>query len=457
MAFLLLAGCNQATVTPTATLLPDITAVLLSEPAVTPRQLPTLYPSATPMPTATAVATRPPLPTTVPPTPVAFDQVVVEIHYRLPALGLDRRLQGDVSGRLTMEDRATGLSLTRENQNRILLEMQQGLGQLTLAELPDDCENCVWIDYDLPLSGIAGSGWLEDVTLLASLDNFTAIHLGPHVPPGSWLALRRSATSYWVAHTVAVTSDGRTWKWLATEGRIAEPVLLGVEAARLEAAVQGLTDLPLADTYSATCEDAARETIFIGGDDEVGTIRIVCPAHSLPAHMVPLYLELQALLGDVVAGAEPPARPFSLTTLLYYQSADDERLVISYANQVEVESGGEIYSGTLSASQVISLTTGLETSARLTLAVDDVLAAGPGANGLIVRGSSGVSGVTWRGAPPEEVADFVLALELLMAQLVPRAMETPAPATTGALATTNTPAPGGIATPVPGVTATVTP
>jgi hypothetical protein len=68
-----------------------------------------------------------------------------------------------------------------------------------------------------------------------------------------------------------------------------------------------------------------------------------------------------------------------------------------------------------------------------------------------------VSGVTWRGAPPEEVADFVLALELLMAQLVPRAMETPAPATTGAPATTNTPAPGGIATPVPGVTATVTP
>jgi hypothetical protein len=448
-----LAGCGQASVTPVATRAPAVTAVPLSEVITTPRQLPTLYPTATPFPPATVAPTQPPQPTAVPTTPIAFDQVVVDLHYRLPALGLDRRLQGDVSGRLTMEDRAAGLSLVRENQSRILLEMQQGIAHLTLAELPDDCPHCVWMAYDLPLSGMADSGWLEDVTLLASLDNFTAIHLGPHVPPDTWIALRRSATSYWVAHAVAVTTDGRVWRWLATEGRIAEPLSLGAEMDRFQAALAALEELELADAYTTPCLDAARETLFLPGSSEDGTIRIICPALSLPAPLLPLYLELDALLAESLAGKPAPPEPLSLTTLLHYQPAGDERLLIAYDNQAVVERGGEVYTDTLPASQVISLTTGLEQSGFLRLAPDDVLAAGPGVNALIVRGAGGVSGATWSSTPPDEVAAFITELDRLVAQLAGQAPETPGGPTPAA---TTTPVPGVTGTP-PAPTGTATP
>jgi hypothetical protein len=448
-----LAGCGQATVTPVATVAPGVTAVPLPEVITTPRQLPTLYPTATPFAPATVAPTQPPRPTAVATTPVAFDQIVVDLHYRLPALGLERRLQGDVSGRLTMEDRSAGLSLVRESQGRILLEMQQGLAHLSLAELPEDCPHCVWMAYDLPLSGMAGSGWLEDVTLLASLDNFTAIHLGPHVPPDTWIALRRSATSYWVAHTVAITTDGRAWRWLATEGRIAEPSTLDVEMARFQEAIAALEGLELADAYTAPCLDAARETLFLPGSSEGATIRIVCPALSLPASLLPLYLELEALLAESVADAAPPPELLSLTTLLYYQSAGDERLRILHDNQAVVESGGEIYTGTLSATEVISLTAGLEQSGFLTLAPDDELAAEPGVSALIVRGSQRVGGAVWRNTPPAQVAALVMELDKLVAEVAGRAPETP-----GSPTPATTPLPGEPATPpAPAATNTPTP
>jgi hypothetical protein len=452
-----LTGCGQATLTPEATTLPGATAVPPAEIVVTPRQVPTLYPTATSLPTPSATPTRPPQPTAVPNTPIAFDQVVVDIHYRLPALGLDRRLQGDVSGRLTMEDRATGVSVVRDNQSRVLLEMQQGLARLTLAELPDDCQTCVWMTYDLPLSGLAESGWLDDVTMLASLDNFTGVHLGPHVPPDTWLALRRSATSYWVGHTVAVTSDGRLWHWLATEGRIAEPSPLGLEGLRLQTALAALEGTELADTYSDSCTDAARETLFLPGADEAVKIRIICPALSLPAALLPLYLQLEALVDESIVAEGRPPRGLPLTALLSYKTADNERLLIFDDNQVQVESGNDIYTGTLSASQVVSLTAGLEQSGLLTLPASDVLMAEPGANGLIVRGAGGVSGAIWRGAPRREVAPLVMDLDRLVTELGPRESEAPVPP--GPMLTgTASAIPAGTPTPTgAGVTVTPTP
>jgi hypothetical protein len=425
---LLLAACGQDSATPVATVAPGVTAVPASEVVATPRQVPTLYPTATPEPVTPVPPTLPPLPTAVTNTPIAFDQVAVEIHYRLPALELDRRLQGDVSGRLTLEDQTSGATLVRHNQSHIVLEMQQGLAQLTLAELPDDCRHCVWMAYELPLSGQAGSGWLQDVTLLASLDNFTAVHLGPHVPPDTWLALRRSATSYWVAHTVAVTNDGRLWRWLATEGRIAESTLAGADSARLQAGLAALQGVALADSYSDSCTDAARETLFFPGNGEVATVRILCPALALPAALLPLYRELESLLDQSILSAGPPAEAFTLDTLLYYQTAAGERLRILADNEVRLERDDESLSATWPEARRAELAEALEQAGVLHLPASAVLAVEAGEHGLILRGPAGVSGAVWRDAPPAELATLVRGLDSMVAELAGREQATPAAA-----------------------------
>ena len=83
------------------------------------------------------------------------------MRYAIPGLGLSRHLQGNVSNQIVLTDETTGESRTLSDQTGILIQLQQALPRFELEEMPDDCEMCVWLEYDVPLVGKSDSGWLR--------------------------------------------------------------------------------------------------------------------------------------------------------------------------------------------------------------------------------------------------------------------------------------------------------
>jgi hypothetical protein len=260
MGCLLLLGCSQpappaATDSPTPTTedLPTVSGpspVAQLPPTFTPRPE-ELAPSPTPRPTQPPGT---PAPTN---TPIDFEQTAVEVRYQIPSLGLDRRLQGNINSQIIYVDEATGAAFQRNNQASILLELQQVLPNLELAELPDECDSCVRLTYELPLRDEAGTGWLQDPVLLASVENLMVVNLGPHWPPEAVVGLRRSASAFEPAHTIALAEDGRLWAWLATMPDVGptqtvDPVLL--------LAHPNWPPAPAAAEYLVPCPGVAIET-----------------------------------------------------------------------------------------------------------------------------------------------------------------------------------------------------
>ncbi|MBK7894724.1 MAG: hypothetical protein IPJ90_07540 [Anaerolineaceae bacterium] len=165
--------------------------------------------------------TQAPLPTQATKTPIPFGANVVELRLTIPSLGLDRRLQGSVNSQIVLVDERTGFAVQRDNQASVLLDLQQVLPELVTTAVPEGCDSCVRITYSLPFSGVEGEGWLRDPVLLASLENYFTITLGPHFPAAAMIGLRRSASPYAPAHTIAVMEDGRLYRWMANQAEVA--------------------------------------------------------------------------------------------------------------------------------------------------------------------------------------------------------------------------------------------
>lgn len=421
-----LEGCSEAALsTPTAEITAVPSPVIAAPAAASPVPVPTLVPTFTPLPGAAAGPTTAPLPTpTLRPdlptgTSISFDETVVTLHYTIPRLGLDRRLEGNVSSHIVVVDEAQSPPFAVQLNNRasVLLDLQQVLPGMELAPPPEGCEGCVRLRYELPLEDEAGEGWLQDTVLLASVENFMAVAVGPHFPPDTIVGLRRSASAYAPAHTVALTADGRLWTWLAIEAEVGEP--LPPEA--VDAALPTLlAELPIADlssAYVANCPTVARETLWLNppAAAEGRQIDIVCPEYTLPTTLLPLYLALDAAVAPKLAELEGPPRPPSrlpLTALLDYRREDNTRLTLHYDGQsVAIDSQGTVYTSTLGVSQVVSLTTNLLNSGEIrpgltTFQRDEtepvtttvVATATPAASSvLLVRGLYGVFDGEWTG------------------------------------------------------------
>jgi hypothetical protein len=391
--------------------------------------------------------TRTPQPAAVAETPIPFAQTVVELRYTIPALGLDRRLQGNVASQLILVDETTGLALERNNQAGILLELQQALPQTELAPLPDGCDLCVHFEYELPLEDESESGWLQDPVLLASVENFMSVVLGPHFPPGTILGLRRSASPYDPAHSIALTGDGRLWTWLATEGQLREPATSEALEAAVQASFPPLATTPPDERYAVECAGVPVETLFLSLNGESQQVRIICPAFSLPSTLLPLYLQLDGLLAQKLAGLAGPERPkpaFPLAALLSYKRVDGTHLTLYQDGQaIATDAAQSVYTSTLTANQIISLTTpllesntlqpGLNTF-RTTNTVDDpavvALTSQEPTSILVVRGPNGVYDAKWPGTPEPLLADLNTFLDALIGIATPETTQTPEPAVT---------------------------
>ena len=362
------------------------------------RELPTLYPTATPLPTPFPADTRPPEPTTVVPTQIPFDQLVVDVRYAIPILGLDRRIRGNVAGEIEVIDENTGSSLTLRNRAGVILEMQQALPRATIEEMPLECAACVHFEYSLPLTQESGEGWLTDAQVLASLENYTALFLGPHFPPGTAIGLRREATPYEVAHSVAITADGQVWSWMATETEINGPYSSMVDAEQLEhyLSLVNLEDLP--DSLGQVCyQGAGREMLLLTAPAGQRLIELRCPEHYLPGQLQQLYLTLSEAVEDKLLGSElgPPELAMSVEDVLMYRRSDGSGLRMKQDGRLNAIDGEGIrFTSTITISQALSLTSLLLDSTLMQPGVS-ITNSESVSNVIILRADDGVYELSW--------------------------------------------------------------
>lgn len=367
------------------------------------RELPTLYPTATTLPTALPTDTRPPQPTSVPATEIPFDQVVVDLTYSIPALNLARRIRGNVAGEIEVIDEETSLSVTLKNRAGVLLEMQQALPRATIEEPATECEACVYVEYRLPLTEQEGEGWLNDVQMLASLENYTSLFLGPHFPPGTIIGLRREATPFEVAHSAAFTDDGRLWAWTATESEIDSSEAPNGALSDVRLDLEAIDWEDLADSYGQVCyEGGGRETLMLDGPEGPRLIDLYCPDLFLPGQLQPLYLSLGGAAGENLEGSDvaPPELPFSVDSHAVFHREDGANLDLKSDGRIEVvDSQGITFTTSITASQIVSLTAPLLDSELMEPGIANILSEEPG-NVIVLRAADGVQELAWSELDP---------------------------------------------------------
>ena len=424
LGLVLVVRCEQEP-TPTAVVQEveptEITAVPVESGSLETRALPTLYPTPSPFPTP--VPTEP-LPTSTPrptATPIDFSELVVEVHFSVPGLGLERSLVGNVSSQLELTDETTDQMVTVTDAPGIMFELQQSLPEVALSELPDGCDLCVRLSYDLFLTGESGEGWLEDPVLLASFENFFSARLGPHFPPDTIVGFRRSATPYNVAHTVALTAEGNLWRWTATEGELNGPEAAG---GTLAAILNQLDLETIAEEYLGPCpEGAGFETLYLENDSGQRSVEIICPELSLPIPLVALYLTLDELADDKTADVSlpQPEPAIPLESVLYYQRADGSRLVLYGDGRALARTEeGLTASAALAENQAINTALALADSGNLALGVVSFVA-DDAENVLIARGLDGVYEVSWSNLPSANLTQVIDELDELLDELLENA------------------------------------
>lgn len=397
------------------------------------RVLPTIYPTATPFPSPTPASTNTPQPTAVTPTEVAFDQVVVDVAYSIPLLELDRRVRGNVAGQIEVVDQNSGMSVTLKNRPGVVVEMQQALPRATIEELPAGCEACVQVEYELPLTEQTGQGWLRDIQLLASLENYTAVVLGPHFPPGTIAGLRRGATPYEVAHSAAITSEGRLWTWTAIEDEISPPTMiegLQDQAAGYLALIDWST---LPESVGHICyQGGGAESLLLDGPGGLELVEVRCPELYLPGQLVPIYSALSEAVGERLQGSEvaPPDLSMTLDTVAYYGRADGAMLNLSAAGQLHAtDAEGARYTLTLTTTETLSLTVMMMDSGLLQPGPVALFEEEPG-NVILIRAYDNVYELAWRedDEPPAGlVQPWDDLLEMVLRTASPQIGETPQP------------------------------
>lgn len=431
VATLIFSGCRTQEPTSQEELAESVT----QDPSASIRVLPTIYPTNTAVPSATPTHTRVPQSTPVPNTPVAFDQVAVDIRYFIPGLALDRRIQGNVANQIEVIDEATGESVIRRDQPGVLLELQQALSEVELSEVPAGCDFCVQMEYQLPLADLSESGWLNDIRLLASLENYTSVLLGPHFPEGTIVGLRRSASPYHAAHTVGLTEDSQLFFWTAVDSEVTAPQPADQTLLDITEELANVDPESLAETYSASCtEGFSQETLYIRGEEGDKEISITCPELSLPTSLGPIYQTLEELVVDTMGDdlLERPATALPLDSLVYYRRDDGFQLnLFGDERAVAISPDGLSYTGTVTSTLMLSMTTSLIESDGLALGVgtfveetDDSI--------LFVRGEEGVYDAHWMERVPEELEEFLDWLDGVIARLAEEAIssrpeQTPTP------------------------------
>ncbi|MCP5095427.1 MAG: hypothetical protein GY943_07740 [Chloroflexi bacterium] len=371
-------------------------------------------------PVSTPRPTPPPLPTSLADTPIPFDNIVVELTYQIPALGLNRRLEGNVGSDIVLIDETSGKGQQRSRQATVLLQLQQALKNLELAPVPDGCVTCVFVSFNLPYEQKEESGWLQDPILLASIENFMTVALGAHFPPGAVAGLRRSASPFAPAQTIALMEDGRLWVWQGNKDTV--PESLTADPALFTAVSTGMV-AETKNSYVATCTSVPAETLLMRAGEQEKVISIACPEFSIPTPLLPLYQQFDAVMAThLTDNIERPPVGFSLDGLVDYQRADRVNLTIFANGTAVAQDASGTYTTTLTSREIISLTQSLIDSGAIQLGLttyesdEDADETSVPTSRILVRGDAGVYDGEWT-----TFADIpaLAALNELLAQMIP--------------------------------------
>jgi len=376
------------------------------------------------LPTQTAVfpSASSILPTATPPPPTfPPDETIVNLRYALPAIGLERTLEGKADGRIIIHDPMTGRTAESGANGPILSEMMPALSAATLEPLSEPCPTCLFLSYELPLVDETREGWLRDPRLAASLENYLSIALGPHFPPETIIGLRRSASSYAPAHSLALTANGRLFQWSATEDQFIEDEDNTFAPAELQSALNRLPLARLQDSYVIDCALSPNELLYLRVGETSRAVQIVCPEFALPDMLLPLYLQLDNLMATKLGDqSTPPPAAFPLSSLIDYQRAEDgAQMTLSIDGSAIISTATltdtAAITGTISATQLRNLqldllATGVLTTGLTTFHIDpDAEETNP--SRLLVRGEEGVYDAIWENLP--ETAVFTTLNDLL--------------------------------------------
>lgn len=408
---------------------------------------PTFTPSeSNPFPTAEPVPTARTLPSPIPNTPIPFDDIVVSIRLEIPALAYDRLLEGNIGGEIEVRDLQADTTLRLERQAVILIELQQALDDFALEPLPDGCTSCPLLEVQLPLDQIGYSGWLQDQVLLASLQNYFAVTLGPHFPPQTAVGLRRSASPYTPAQSLALLEDGSLLIW---QENLERPVQFFTAEPELLSAVSFILDTEFQSQYAAVCDGVPIETMLLDfPQTEPQWIGIACPAYALPIDLVPLYAQLDALMNASIQGALPiPETGLPLTALLQYQPEPPTKLTIQSNGIVTVLAAtGELITSTITLDDYEALTRPFFEEEIVKLGLTTFSDSSDHDTHLLIRGAEGVYDASWpqsSGVTELEAINALVETLLANESLTNDALEdesaTPAPEADATLEPTATP------------------
>jgi hypothetical protein len=382
--------------------------------------VPTIYPTATARPLPTLIpppSTSTPSPTV---TPIDYQQIAVIVSYQIPGVGLDRRISANISSQVEVTDEKTGQVVEINNQPQVLIELQQALKEIELEPLAPDCPMCVRLEYELPILGESGSGWLQDRRLLASLENYTAALLGPHFPDNTLFGLRRSATLFHAAHTVVITENGQIWHWKANEAAVQTPSDFGEEILPLLQVREDIESDNLRDRYVINCpKGPGFEELYIADDKEDIFLRFTCPELTLPSSILPVYVALDGLANELVDlnQDEVPERIVPLPALLHFERDDGLNLTVFQDNTASLMAAeNQIMTGTITSTIVLSLTNQLAEADLLQTGTADILQQ-TWPNSIFLRGEEDVYETGWLDAINPELADLVAWIDELIIQI----------------------------------------
>lgn len=441
---------------PTEDELPDETAAPMVLP--TSEGIPPTFTPSSEEPTAVPTVTPIPAPeeTRLPATPIPFDDPVVTLRLRIPAIAYDRHLVGTVGSVVTLADETSRRGQERRGQAVVLIELQQALKDIELDPLPPDCDTCPQLEVTLPLDEIELSGWLRDPVLLASIQNYFAVAFGPHFPPETIVGLRRSASPFAAAQNIALTADNHIWLWQETDEQILQPI--EAEEGLLTAVSQTFEGRYFTE-YTAPCQGVPIETLLLDPIDlDPLTITIACPAYALSTNLLPLYTQIDTLLADAFETiVSVPETAMPLTAVLQYQREDDQTLTIFQDGFTTLtDSRDNLITGTLTLEQVNTLTQPLIDSELVQLGLA-TFEQEPAPNALLlVRGERGVldagfeSGQTAAALEPlNRLIDSQLAPPATSADTTPTPEGSGTPSASSTAESTPSPTPQSEPTPTP--------
>ena len=253
--------------------------------------------------------------------------------------------------------------------------------------------------------------------MLASLENYTAAHLGPHFPPGAVFGLRQSATAEHVARTVTVTESNRLWVWRATDEQVPPATSTGLIRDLRQVMPDSHILSDLENPRSTGCPTGPGvENLLIVYENETLNYEFSCPQLSMASSLLPVYRQL----ADQASGEREDTESTSTDHLVKLESIIEYHLldgtgfsVNSDGSAILRNSEGISKTAILTPSLVISATNRLIDNEFLNEGIDNFLITET-ENFLFLRGELKTYSYSWVNQDDSQVAIISRELEELM-------------------------------------------